>query len=190
MVRLLDQVMVPRVPTRKERTEIERMDHRTAQPNQARVCAESTVYTGCVEPQGIELVARHGETVIAAAERLGWRWPTICHGDGECSVCWVKVIGGSAHISPMSEDERATLELLPSSIIDKNDSSPVRLRLPSPDSWRRHRGQEGGSRRRTAPDRHPLEDLLDAGRIGYVLLDVECHHPRPVATPRKSRMTQ
>jgi ferredoxin len=144
MVRLLDQVMVPRVPTRKERTEIERMDHRTAQPNQARVCAESTVYTVCVEPQGIELVARHGETVIAAAERLGWRWPTICHGDGECSVCWVKVIGGSAHISPMSEDERATLELLPSSIIDKNDSSPVRLRLPSPDSWRRHRGQEGG----------------------------------------------
>jgi hypothetical protein len=121
MVRLLDQVMVPRVPTRKERTEIERMDHRTAQPNQARVCAESTVYTVCVEPQGI---------------------------------------------------------------------APVRLRLPSPDSWRRHRGQEGGSRRRTAPDRHPLEDLLDAGRIGYVLLDVECHHPRPVATPRKSRMTQ
>jgi hypothetical protein len=53
MVRLLDQVMVPRVPTRKERTEIERMDHRTAQPNQARVCAESTVYTVCVEPQGI-----------------------------------------------------------------------------------------------------------------------------------------
>jgi hypothetical protein len=105
MVRLLDQVMVPRVPTRKERTEIERMDHRTAQPNQARVCAESTVYTVCVEPQGIELVARHGETVMAAAERLGWRWPTICHGD---------------------------------------DSSPVRLRLPSPDSWRRHRGQEGG----------------------------------------------
>lgn len=75
MVRLLDQVMVPRVPTRKARTEIERMDHRTAQPNQARVCAESTVYTVCVEPQGI---------------------------------------------------------------------APVRLRLPSPDSWRRHRGQEGG----------------------------------------------
>src|SRR5271163_2949269 len=105
MVRLLDQVMVPRVPTRKERTEIERMDHRMAQPNQARVCAESTVYTVRVEPQGIELAARHGETVMAAAERLGWKWPTIGHGD---------------------------------------DSSPVRLRLPSPDSWRRHRGQEGG----------------------------------------------
>jgi len=127
MVRLLDQVMVPRVPTRKERTEIERMDHRMAQPNQARVCAESTVYTVRVEPQGIELAARHGETVMAAAERLGWKWPTICHGDGECSVCWVKVIDGSAHISPMSEDERATLELLPSSIVGSKDSSPVRL---------------------------------------------------------------
>jgi hypothetical protein len=96
MVRLLDQVMVPRVPTRKERTEIERMDHRTAQPNQARVCAESTVYTVCVEPQGIELVARHGETVMAAAERLGWRWPTICHGDDSSPVrlaCQARILG-------------------------------------------------------------------------------------------------
>jgi len=33
-----------------------------------------------VEPAGIELTVEPGETVMHAAERLGYRWPTVCHG--------------------------------------------------------------------------------------------------------------
>src|SRR5690606_33856559 len=35
-----------------------------------------------VEPAGHILDVPHGETLMQAAERAGYRWPTLCHGDG------------------------------------------------------------------------------------------------------------
>jgi 2Fe-2S ferredoxin len=63
-----------------------------------------------VTPAGIELSARPGETVMAAAVRLGYRWPTVCNGDGTCSVCWVEVTDGADGLGPLTGLERTWLD--------------------------------------------------------------------------------
>lgn len=65
-----------------------------------------------VEPRGIELDIDDGETVMGAAQRNGYRWPTLCHGDGTCSICWVEVKAGADHLSDTAPREQDTLELL------------------------------------------------------------------------------
>lgn len=42
-----------------------------------------------VEPSRISVRVRRGETLMAAAERQGYRWPTVCHGQGICTACHV-----------------------------------------------------------------------------------------------------
>ena len=49
------------------------------------------------------------ESLMAAAQRQGWFWPTVCGGDCECGTCWVVVEEGSEHCSEMQAAERATL---------------------------------------------------------------------------------
>lgn len=66
-----------------------------------------------VEPAGLSLAVEHGETVMAAAQRLGCQWPTVCHGDASCSVCWMEILEGQEHLAPASDDELETLDLLP-----------------------------------------------------------------------------
>ncbi|MFW0153049.1 2Fe-2S iron-sulfur cluster-binding protein [Mycobacterium sp. smrl_JER01] len=65
-----------------------------------------------VEPRGIVVEVNEGETIMAAAERSGYRWPTLCHGDGTCSICWVEVTEGAEQLSAIEDNERETLELL------------------------------------------------------------------------------
>lgn len=65
-----------------------------------------------VQPGGFVLSVCEGETVMAAAERLGYRWPTLCHGEGTCSICWAQVISGAQNLDAPSEAEQQTLELL------------------------------------------------------------------------------
>jgi ferredoxin, 2Fe-2S len=62
-----------------------------------------------VLPADAEVEVAPGESLMAAAERQGWFWPTVCHGDCECGTCWVVVEGGSEHCSVIEEAERATL---------------------------------------------------------------------------------
>ena len=45
-----------------------------------------------VEPSGITLDVRDGETVMAAARRAGYRWPTICGGLADCGACALEVL--------------------------------------------------------------------------------------------------
>ena len=42
-----------------------------------------------VEPSGALIGVRQGETLMAAAERQGYRWPTICHGQAVCTACCI-----------------------------------------------------------------------------------------------------
>lgn len=63
-----------------------------------------------VDPDGIELDARDGETVMAAALRHGYKWPTVCHGDGTCGICRIEVVSGGDRLEPISSAERQTLE--------------------------------------------------------------------------------
>jgi ferredoxin, 2Fe-2S len=50
-----------------------------------------------------------GESLMAAARRQGWFWPTVCGGDCDCGTCWVVVEHGAEHCSFMEANERATL---------------------------------------------------------------------------------
>ena len=65
-----------------------------------------------VQPGGFVLSVCDGETVMAAAERLGYRWPTLCHGEATCSICWAQVLSGEQNLDAPGEAEQATLELL------------------------------------------------------------------------------
>ena len=62
-----------------------------------------------VEPAGIELTVEPGETVMHAAERLGYRWPTVCHGQAVCTTCFFEVLAGSEHLVAPALLERSAL---------------------------------------------------------------------------------
>lgn len=61
--------------------------------------------TVTVKPSGIRFAAELGQTVMAAGVAAGYRWPTICGGNGECLVCHVEVLERSEHLAPPSADE-------------------------------------------------------------------------------------
>ncbi len=65
-----------------------------------------------VEPLGVEIEVRPGETLIEAAWREGYHWPTVCFGQADCTVCHVVVLEGSDNLSAIASDEEAALEVL------------------------------------------------------------------------------
>lgn len=62
-----------------------------------------------VEPSGIELDVKEGETAMAAAIRLGYKWPTLCNGEAACAVCRMEVTSGEENLGPQQPDEIETL---------------------------------------------------------------------------------
>jgi 2Fe-2S ferredoxin len=58
-----------------------------------------------VRPSGIELDASQDEPVMMAAQRAGYSWPTVCHGQGECHACFVTVLAGAENLSPVQAFE-------------------------------------------------------------------------------------
>jgi len=62
-----------------------------------------------VLPADAALEVDAGESLMAAAGRQGWFWPTVCGGNGECGTCWAVVDSGAEHCSAMEDAERATL---------------------------------------------------------------------------------
>ena len=64
-----------------------------------------------MEPSGIEVEVRQGESLMRAAERLGLRWPTICHGHAECTVCCIVVDDDPAAFAPPAGPEIEGLKL-------------------------------------------------------------------------------
>ena len=70
-----------------------------------------------LEPLGLTVpVCRGQETLMQAGRRAGLRWPTVCHGSGICSVCFVKVIETAKPLPAISNSEWQTLQRLPSAI--------------------------------------------------------------------------
>lgn len=47
----------------------------------------SDIITVRVEPAGVTIRVRPGETLMNAAERQGYHWPTVCHGQALCTAC-------------------------------------------------------------------------------------------------------
>jgi ferredoxin len=62
-----------------------------------------------VEPSGIELLAEPRESMVEAAERLGYYWPVGCDRNGECTNCAMDVISGLARLSSMGRYERQNI---------------------------------------------------------------------------------
>lgn len=64
-----------------------------------------------VEPTGISFEVRHGETLMAAAERHGYRWPTICHGQAVCTACHIVLDRDVEAFEPAGPREQEALRL-------------------------------------------------------------------------------
>ena len=57
---------------------------------------------------------------MRAAERLGYHWPTLCHGQAECTVCWIEVEDADAFEPP------GALELKGLKLFEGRRSTPGR----------------------------------------------------------------
>ena len=80
-----------------------------------------------VEPAGVEIEIRPGETLLDAAWREGYRWPTTCFGQARCTCCHVVVKAGDQNVLPISDsDERATVARL-SRLLYRGDARGLRL---------------------------------------------------------------
>lgn len=63
-------------------------------------------YTVRVEPQGLSLEVKDGQTVFRVANEARLGWPTRCGGASSCTLCTMIVVEGAEHLSTPSEEER------------------------------------------------------------------------------------
>lgn len=63
-----------------------------------------------VQPGGAEFEVLANESIMDAARRQNFTWPTVCQGMGACTACYVKVLEGRSHVSEMAEGERTSLD--------------------------------------------------------------------------------
>lgn len=64
-----------------------------------------------VSPSDVAFDVEEGESVYLAAVRKGIRWPSICHGDAECGICYMVVTEGAENLSEKSKQEADRLAL-------------------------------------------------------------------------------
>jgi ferredoxin, 2Fe-2S len=69
--------------------------------------------TVVVEPGSITFDVKPGESVIQAAWRAGYRWPTTCWGQADCGTCAMEIIDGGERLSDPEPIEQARLKTLP-----------------------------------------------------------------------------
>jgi 2Fe-2S ferredoxin len=63
-----------------------------------------------VLPSGIVMEAAAGESLLAAAQRQGLTWPTLCGGEASCRTCYVVVEAGAEHLPPPSDLEQRGID--------------------------------------------------------------------------------
>lgn len=81
--------------------------------------------TVTVLPADITFETLPGETLLGAAQRLGYSWPTVCGGEGQCRTCYAVVEEGENALSPITALEEEGLEAL--AIVMRRTGKPVRL---------------------------------------------------------------
>ena len=81
------------------------------------------VATVRIEPLGVELAVAECETIIQAAWREGYYWPTICDGEGRCGQCQFTVERGEDNLLPAGESEQRIVRL----IERRGGKAPIRL---------------------------------------------------------------
>lgn len=75
-----------------------------------------------IEPAGVRLEVRDGESVAEAAWRQDYVWPTQCWGQADCMTCWTKIIDGELSATPAEEFE---LDAKRFKMAEKFRSSPL-----------------------------------------------------------------
>lgn len=65
-----------------------------------------------IEPAGLALDVKAGDTLFAAARDQGLSWPNACGGHGLCRLCWMDVSAGAENLAAPSAWERASLAAL------------------------------------------------------------------------------
>lgn len=69
-----------------------------------------------VQPSGAEFDINADETIIEAAWRNGYTWPTICNGKGTCKTCVFLILEGEEHLSPVESWESEGLQMIADSL--------------------------------------------------------------------------
>ena len=92
-----------------------------------------------VEPSGIELEAEPGETVMAAALRAGYRWPTVCGGQAECGVCALEVVDAPGALALPGADEAERMAVLPERRVHPDRTYRLACRLVAVDGLTVHK---------------------------------------------------
>jgi adenylate cyclase len=65
-----------------------------------------------VRPGGSVFDAGPNESIMAAAQRNGFRWPTVCGGKATCRTCVFTVNEGAEHLSEPNKLEAEAMKLL------------------------------------------------------------------------------
>jgi 2Fe-2S ferredoxin len=60
-------------------------------------------------PLDVEIEADRDETVMGAAQRCGYYWPTTCGGEGRCTTCACEVLEGAGSLVEMGRAEQKSL---------------------------------------------------------------------------------
>jgi ferredoxin, 2Fe-2S len=77
-----------------------------------------------VEPIGVTFRLAEGETLIQAAWREGYYWPTVCGGRAECTACHVLIEAGERNAVVADDYETATI----APVVERvKPAAPVRL---------------------------------------------------------------
>ncbi|MCV7150204.1 (2Fe-2S)-binding protein [Mycolicibacterium pyrenivorans] len=79
-----------------------------------------------VEPAGIDIDVHPGETLMQAAWRAGYYWPTLCLARGTCTACRCEILDGLHLLSERTDAEVALLGSLDRRVRRAN---PRRIRL-------------------------------------------------------------
>lgn len=58
-----------------------------------------------IEPDGLELEVKDGQTIFRAADNAGIEWPTRCGGAQQCTICTMIVTAGAENLSRAGTEE-------------------------------------------------------------------------------------
>ena len=78
-------------------------------------CSEAASAQGHVVrvlPVDEDIAVGPGESLMAAAERGGYKWPTICGGQGTCRTCYVELREGVDQCAPIGSLEQEGIQAL------------------------------------------------------------------------------
>jgi ferredoxin len=71
-----------------------------------------------VEPSGAAFDIQANESIIQAAWRNGYTWPTICNGRGTCKTCVFLTLDGEPNLSAIEAWEQEGLASIADSLPD------------------------------------------------------------------------